>query len=483
MPPLTLSPRARRRLALYLATLMLFAGQPLLAQEAPGNEAAPPRTEITLPTNLPTPPVIAPGDPGQYVLEFNRSPVVGNRLRFSGIYDEQRLHFTSPRNWEAQSVKLLLRYRHSAALYATRSNLTVLVNGTSIGSLPLNQPMGEIGDAVIDVPTDLLQDHNELIVAALQNNSPTCTQDPYDPSLWTEVLPDSKLVFDYVPQAVTPDFSQFPYPLFDLLSLQPNRVAYLQPTTPNSPWLTATARLQTYLGRTAHYRPFDSRLVKTLADLEQEERLVVLGTPTQQPSLANLTLPFALENGQFVDAQGNPLPAEAGLLMWATAAVDDQDLGPGQRSPVLVVTGNGEAGVAQAVQYLIQPQDRQIATGHGVVVNQAGAVPSPSPRQWPGYLPENDSFLLTDLTTVTGEPLHDVTVRGSHSPALEIDFKALPDDRLLRGSKMRLSYSYGPQVNPLTSLIEVELDGVSIAGERLTEVKGANRRTLVQRQH
>ncbi|MGB7311462.1 MAG: cellulose biosynthesis cyclic di-GMP-binding regulatory protein BcsB [Nodosilinea sp.] len=467
----SLSPLSRRRLALYLTTLLLITGQPLLAQDAaPTAEKAPALAEIALPTKLPAAPVIAPGEPGQYVLEFNRSPVVGNRLRFSGIYNEQRLHFTRPRNWTAKSVKVLLRYRHSAALYATRSNLTVMINGTSIGSLPLNQPMGEIGDAVMEVPADLLQDDNELVLAALQNNSPTCTQDPFDPSLWTEVLPDSKLVFDYQPQAVTPDFSQFPYPLFDTLSLRPNRIAYLQPTQADSPWLTATARLQTYLGRTAHYRPLDTRLVKALADLEAEERLVIVGTPAQQPALADLTLPFGLKDGKFVDGEGKPVPDESGLLMWATAADDS--------SPVLVITGNGEAGVAEAVQYLVQPQDQQIATGHGVVVNQAGELPSLPPRQWPGYLPEEDDFLLTDLTDLNRQPLDEMTVRGSHSPAMEIGFKALPDDRLLRGSKMRLSYSYGPQINPLTSMVDVELDGVSIKGERLTEVKGANRRTL-----
>ncbi|MBD2233634.1 cellulose biosynthesis cyclic di-GMP-binding regulatory protein BcsB [Phormidium tenue] len=467
---LPLSPRTCRRLALYLTTLLLITGQPLLAQEAaPPTETAPALAEISLP-KLPAAPVIAPSKPGQYVLEFNRSPVVGNRLRFSGIYDEQRLHFTRPRNWQAESVKVLLRYRHSAALYATRSNLTVLINGTSIGSLPLNQPMGKIGDAVMDVPADLLQDDNELILAALQNNSPTCTQDPFDPSLWTEVLPDSKLVFNYAPQAVTPDFSQFPYPLFDTLSLQTNQIAYLQPTATNSPWLSATARLQTYLGRTAHYRPLDTRLVNGVEALEADERLVVLGTPAQQPGLADLTLPFALKDGKFVDSAGKPLPDDAGLLMWSTAANDF--------SPVLVITGNGEAGVAKAVQYLVQPHHQQIATGHGVVVNQAGDVPAPPIRQWPGYLPEENDFLLTDLTSPTRQPLDEMTVRGSHAPAMEIGFKALPDDRLLRGSKMRLSYSYGPQVNPLTSMVDVELDGVSITGERLTEVKGANRRTL-----
>ncbi|MGB5971701.1 MAG: cellulose biosynthesis cyclic di-GMP-binding regulatory protein BcsB, partial [Nodosilinea sp.] len=467
--PFPLSLRACRRLALYLTTLLLVTGQPLLAQETASPADAPALAEITLPTDLPAAPVIAPGKPGQYVLEFNRSPVVGNRLRFSGIYDEQRLHFTRPRNWKPKSVKVLLRYRHSAALYATRSNLTVLVNGSSIGSLPLNQPMGEIGDAVLEVPADLIRDDNELRLAALQNNSPTCTQDPYDPSLWTEVLPDSKLVFDYTPQAITPDFSQFPYPLFDTLSLETNRVAYLQPAETDSAWLTDTAKLQTYLGRTAQYRPLDTRLVKALDDLDTEERLVILGTPAQQPALAELTLPFTLKAGKFVDDAGKPLPEASGLLMWATAADDS--------SPVLVVTGNDEAGVAKAVRYLVQPQQK-IATGHGIVVNEAEELPSPPPRQWPGYLPEDDNFLLTDLTTPTGQPLDEMTVRGSQAPAMEIGFKALPDDRLLRGSKMRLSYSYGPQINPLTSLVDVELDGVSIAGERLTEVAGAKRRTL-----
>lgn len=466
------SPRTRRRLALYLTTLLLITGQPLWAQtEAPDLEAPPAQsTEIVLPNDLPDAPTIAPGEAGQYVLEFNRSPVVGNRLRFNGIYDEQRLHFTRPRSWTPESVNLLLRYRHSAALYATRSNLTVLVNGTSIGSVPLNLPMGEVGDMVFEVPPDLLQDHNELVVAALQNNSPTCTQDPFDPSLWTEVLPDSKLVFNFQPQAITPDFSQFPYPLFDSLSLQANQVAYLQPTNPDSAWLTAMGRLQTYLGRTAHYRPLDSRLVESLDTPTPQERLVVLGTPSQQPQLADLDLPFALVNDQFVDGQGLPLAEDAGLLLWATAN-DDQ-------TPVLVVTGNGEAGVAKAAQYLVQPQDQQIATGHALVVQQVTELPSPPPRQWPGYLPEADNFLLQDLTTPSQQPIGDMTVRGSHSPALEIDFKALPDDRLERGSQMQLVYSYGPQVNPLTSLVDVELDGVSLQGERLTSVQGANRKTM-----
>jgi len=456
--------------------------QPLLAQESPTPETTPEATasdappgqfaNVTLPEDLPEAPVIQPGDSGQYVLEFNRSPVVGNRLRFSGIYDEKRLQFTRPRHWNTDSVQVLLRYRHSAALYATRSNLTVLINGTSIGSVPLNQPQGEIGDAIFEVPNDLLQDYNELLITALQNNSPTCTQDPYDPSLWTEVMPDSKLVFDFTPQAVSPDFGQFPYPLVDMLSLQANRIAYLQPEdTADGDWLTATARLQSFLGRTVHYRPLDNRLVDSLEAVEPDERLVIVGTPAQQPILAELDLPFALEGDAWVDGSGSPLAPESGLLMWTTS--EDG------RSPILVVSANGPEGLTKAAQYLVQPQDQQIATGHALVVNQVAALPSPSPRHWPGYLPEEPEFQLKDLHAPHQPPLEDLTVRGSHAPALTVDFKALPDDQFLDGAKMKLVYSYGPQINPLTSLVDVELDGVSIQGERLTSVEGADRKIMM----
>ena len=130
---------------------------------------------------------VKPLSPGQYILEFNRSPVVGYRLRLNGIYDEARIQFTRPRNWQTLSVKMMVRYRHSPALYATRSNLTLLVNGNTIGSVPLNKKKDDIGTAVFEIPTRLIENNKEIVIAALQNNSPTCTQDFFNPSLRTEV--------------------------------------------------------------------------------------------------------------------------------------------------------------------------------------------------------------------------------------------------------------------------------------------------------
>lgn len=438
---------------------------------APAQSESPSLAEtVALPPAEGEPPVIKADPAGQYVLEFNRSPVVQDRLRFEGIYDEARLWFTRPQNWEPKSVRVLLRYRHSAALYATRSNMTVLVNGTSIGSVPLNRKQGELGEAVFEIPARLIRDQNELVVAALQNNSPTCTQDPYDPSLWSEVLPDSKLVFDFQPQPVPLSFQKYPYPLVDVLSLEPNRVTYLKPTEVEETWLTAASRLQTSLGRVLEYRPLDTQLAENLEQVTADDSLVIIGTPAAQPTLADLDLPLTLKDQQLLDGEGKPLAPDVGVLM-LTAALEDQ-------VPVLIATGNGPEGVAKATQFLVQRQDEAIATGQAILVNQLAAAPSPEPRDWPDYLPAEDIFQLQELKTVNNQTFEDVTVWGSQAPALEFDFRARPDDQFLPGSTMNLTYSYGPQINPLTSQVEVTVDGVAVGGERLRSEDGGQRETI-----
>lgn len=419
----------------------------------------------------PLPPQVGPlqsSDSGEYILEFNRSPIVGSRLQLRSIYDEARLRFTRPRNWETETAQIMLRFRHSPALYATRSNLSVLINGVSVGTVPLNNREGEIGTAIYDIPVHLLQDYNEVVVAALQNNSPTCTQDPFDPSLWTEVLPDSKLVFKFTPQPVALDFNQYPYPIFDELSLDPNRIAYLLPREMDDAWLTAVGRLQTSFGRFARYRPLEARLVESPDELEFDEKLIVIGSPEQYGDLSTVQLPLPLSS-PLQDEQGQTIGAETGVLMLGNG---------GQGQAVLVASGNGNGAVSKAVQLLLQGQDREIATGQTVLVETLEELASPQPRDWPGYLPDRDRFQLQELTDFLERPYSDITVRGAEAPTIEYDLRALPDDHFLPGNEVALRYSYGPQMNPLTSLLEVRLDGLPLGGKKLDSIAGDRNKLL-----
>ncbi|GAB4139211.1 MAG: cellulose biosynthesis cyclic di-GMP-binding regulatory protein BcsB [Cyanobacteria bacterium J069] len=409
------------------------------------------------------PPTAQPEPTYQHVIKFNRSPVVGNRLRLEGVYPTARLGFNRPRQWDVKSSKLVLRFQHSPSLLSDRSSLTVRVNDTSVGSVPLNRPKSQIGQVVFDVPSSLIQDYNEVSILAEQQTSEDCTV-ATDPTLWTEILPDSEIILDYALQSVPLDFSRYPFPFIDNLSLDPNQITYLRPRTYSETWLNAAAIFQAEAGRLVDFRPLNTRLIDSLDNLQWNDRIVILGTPTEQPALSELSLPFPLRNGQLLDGNNTPLPGEVGVLMLTT--LKENGL------PVLVATGNSAVGVQKAVQFLVQTQEAQIGTGQVLTVTNLADAPSPAPREWPGYLPTRNSFTLRDLTTAGGQNFEDITVHGTNSPPIQIPFRALPDDRFSRGSRMKLDYSYSAQVDPRTSTVEVRLDDVTIGSKRLNAAKG-----------
>lgn len=433
------------------------AQRPATRPAAPNPAATPTREEA------PSTPTPAAQPDYQYVLEFNRSPVVGNRLRMEGVYPEARIGFNRPRSWQTKTAKLILRFQHSPSLLADRSSLVVRVNDTSIGSIPLNRPKSQIGQVVFNIPPNLIQDYNDVSILAEQQTSESCTI-PTDPTLWTEILPDSKIVLDYQPQAVPLDFSRYPYPLIDQLSLDPNQLTYLRPSTYSEAWLNAAALFQADAGRTVDFRPLNTRLAANLDNLKWNDRLVAIGTPAEQPLLSELSLPFPIKNGQILDGNNVPLPPDVGVLMLTTV----EDGG----NPVLVATGNSGEGVLKAVQFLVQTQDAQIGTGQAITVTSLTEAAALAPRSWPGYLPTDNRFQLRELTMDNRQPFEDVTVRGTNAPVIQIPFQSLPDDRFSRGSSMNLQYSYSSQVDPRTSTVEVRLDDVTIGSKRLTSSNG-----------
>ncbi len=406
----------------------------------------------------------------KYILEFNRSPIVGNRMRLRGVYSEGRLGFTRPRGWNVGNVKAQIRFQHSPALYANRSNLTVLVNDTAVGSIPLNRKQSQVGNVLINIPKNLLQEYNELKIVAQQNNTEACS-DPSDPTLWTEILPDSKLIFNYNRKAIPLNFSNYPYPFFDNLNLETNRIVYLKPQNTSQSWLEGAARLQASLGRQADFRPIETDLISDIGDVSTNERLVIIGTPSEQPALADLKLPRKIAGSQILDSNQNPISEDTGVLILTTTKKG--------KVPVLVATGNGPKGVAKAARLLAQPSSQRMGTGQVVLVNKLEELSTPGKREWPRYLPESSNFQLSDIKTqFNGDAFRDISVRGSAAPPIDIDFRALPDDRFVRGSSMNLVYSYGPQMNPRTSAVEVLLDGVFIGGARLNSDQGAIRKNL-----
>jgi cellulose synthase operon protein B len=403
----------------------------------------------------------------QHVWEFNRSPEVGNRLRLEGVYPEGRVEFTRPRGWDVRSAQVQLRLQHSPSLLPDRSNITVRINDTSVGSVPLGSGQGP-NDVSFNIPANLLQDKNDLSILAEQQTSDTCSN-PADPTLWTEILPDSKVILNFRPKPIALGFSRYPYPFLDNLSLETNQISYVRPKAYTPEWLTAASRFETSMGRRLGEVPLNTKLVSGLGDVKGGDRVVIIGTPAEQPSLAQLPLPFTLQGGKFVDAAKAVIPDDVGIVMMA--------LTKDSRVPTLVATGNSTAGVTKAVQFLVQAKDTELGTGQALTVNALTEVPPPAPRNWPGFMPVENNFQLSALRTTSGNPIEDTTVRGTSAPPVHIAFRALPDDRFLDGSAMTLRYSYSPQMDNRTSAVEVRIDNVTVASKRLSS-NGGERETF-----
>jgi hypothetical protein len=409
------------------------------------------------------------GAMSQYVLQFNRSPAIGNRFRLQGTYAEARVGFTRPKNWNVKSAKAVIRFQHSPAIVADKSNLIVRVNDTGIGSVPMNLKNAQIGEAIVNIPANLVQDYNEITLVAQQTNSATCAN-PDDKALWSEVLPDSKVVLDYQPQSLALDFSRYPFPFFDNLALDATHLSYLLPAQINESWLTATGRFHTHFGRLADFRSLKTNLVKDTKKFEWNDRLVIIGTPQDQPTLKSLKLPLNIANNQILDGSKAALPENVGVLMLTT-------LNNGS-VPVVIASGNGAEGVAKAVQFLVQPGSSQIGSGQVILVRDVAEVATPNPHSWERHLPLQDSFQLSALKGLDNKPFKDVTVRGTSAPPVQFQFRALPDDRMLRGSSMNLKYSYSAQVNPRKSSLSVRIDGVTIGSKQLASESGATNEML-----
>lgn len=436
------------------------------AQTPPVAFAPAPDSPPAKKTNAPAPAKSVAADI-EYVWEFNRSPDVQNRLRLEGVYPEVRLGFTRARNWDIQSAKAIIKFRQSASLLPKKSNLTLRINDTSVGTVPLNRTNGQIGQIAFNIPPNLIQPQNEIAILAEQQTSENCTN-PNTPTLWTEILPTSKLVFTYQPKPVALDLSRYPYPIVDEFNPDPNQIAYLRPKTLAADWLTAMTRFQVQLGRLLDYRPVQARVIDDITQLKPTERLVVLGTPDSQPLLKDLQLPFVLKQERFLDGKQKPLPGDIGVVMLTTLKNE-------ANTPVLVATGNASSGMSKAVQFLVQTQDRQLGTGQALIVNNLEEATPPHPRDWVGYLPNTDRFKLSDLAIDQQQFFVDTTVRGSKAAAVKVPFRTLPGDRVLRGSAVTLHYSYGPQINPRTSTVEIALDDITLGAERLSSSNGGDR--------
>jgi hypothetical protein len=376
--------------------------------------------------------------------------------------------FTLPKTWKVSGKTAVeVSFQHAMQLLPERSWLQVILNDHVIKHVALTHENVNNTKMLVPLPVALLQDNNTLAFRVQQHYTNHC-EDPLDKSLWTQILPATRLLFDYQLTAPKVDLAQYPYPIIDPLTYSPARVHYVVAPDSPTPVLEALALVNAHLAQEAGGKhEMFTRLTARDAANADDEHLLYIGTAEQLAALqgwhAALGGDLILQGGRWkTRSTGQDLADDQGVLLFRQA-------GGSLKHTVLVVSGNSEKGVLQAARYLSsRPRGESLK---GVAIAMSGGWNPIDARsiKVPRYL-ETESRSFQELEFPTEE------VHKINAPPIVYKIPIVSDFSHSRDGKLwlDLSYSYGPGLNPTFSSLELRMNDKSIGNIPLLNPEGEN---------
>lgn len=378
------------------------------------------------------------------------------------VSSQYEMTFTKPKTWQVSSGNIHVEFQHSHELLPHRSWLQVIVNDKVVKHIPLTKENATGTSLDIPMPVGLLKDFNTLNFRVEQHYADIC-EDPLDKSLWTQVLPATRLTFNYTPVAPQADLNLYPYPVVDLLTYSPAKVHYVTGNSPNTQTVEAVALLNAHLGQAAQDKVLQSRITFNSTQGPDDEHVVLVGTPASLNALGSVPMgggDILLQGGQWVSRQtGQALPPDQGVLLFQVA--------PGSvQHTVLVVSGNSDAAVLKAAKYLtMQPKAAQL-NGPAVAVPEGWNPPGNRTSKVPRYI-DTQTRTFRQL----GFPIQEV--HKINAPPITYHVPVVSDFRKSNGKLwLDIVYSYSPDLNPEYSSLELRMNDRSIANIPLTNPQG-----------
>jgi hypothetical protein len=382
--------------------------------------------------------------------------------RLKTVRTQRDYPFTRPKGWlVSPTSSIRLSFQHGSNLLPERSSLNVLVNNRILKSIPLGKNNITPTTLNIPVPPELLKDDNILSYQVDQHYTYKC-EDPFSDELWTEVLPDSALTLNYSWDQVHPDLAQYPFPLLDVLNnYMPTTMTYVLPSSPSDEALEAFGVIAAHLGQQAKWRDLKPS-IGDAGSLQSGENLILVGSPSENDAIASLDggLDLPLSGGKFTDKSGTTLPDDYGVLQLIPNPYN-------RTRSILIVSGNGPAGVKKAAHVLAQGSLNKILVGRSAIIKDYQKGSDYPFRAWDGFiLQSGDNFDNLGLKTQTA--------RGITALPIFYQLKLMPDISLPGKQKVKLHtvYSYASQLDVTQSKLEVLLNGKAIKSVPLDDKNG-----------
>jgi cellulose synthase (UDP-forming) len=384
----------------------------------------------------------ADGPPSPGFEEVRDFRLLGERqpMVLRGTDVQAALNFSLPLAKVATEARLGLNYQLSPLLDASKSELQVVLNGSFIGSVPLERGgagADAFSHAELAVPAELLIAQNTLTFRLKGQCAGACSSNDGEIRTIIDLSSSLRMSGEVIPWPN--ELSLLPAPFFDPNLQQPVDLAFVLPADADARILKAAGLVASYFGALADHRGLRFPVSRD----GWPKGNVVVFVMDGSPSLSALKL--EVPAGPVVALRDNPADASG---------------------KVLVLGGMDSRQVLQAAESFA----RGLAANKGDVFLAEG-VPS-APLRKPYDAPR---WLRSGQLTRVGDSTLDEQLRVEGNGVVRWYFRLPPDLYFgqREGVPLRLHYRYAPLSSDSRAEVRIKINGVDVALRRISGGKQA----------
>lgn len=314
--------------------------------------------------------------------------------------------FTLPGDQVVTSAQLRLDVKVTPEMAARNATLELMLNGQSLGSVPLGAEEDDISHYQLDVPGQLMVSSNNLSFRINDGDAQQCMRDLTN-RYGVTILPESRFSWEGQQLDVGDDLSHFPRPFFDNMQMTPASISISFPEKMSSEEISAAALVSSWFGIQTDYRGI---AFNALRNKLPEKHGIVIGHPGEQ--VGELTLPQTSKPLlRIVDNPNNTV------------------------YKLLLIVGSDDSALRAAAWRLTRGD---FATQSGSLEVAAQTIPLSKPYDAPRWITTDRPVKISELLRKD----QSMTVSGVWHEPLRVAFRAAPDLYLWDGESIPLQISY-----------------------------------------
>ncbi|MFM7468877.1 MAG: cellulose biosynthesis cyclic di-GMP-binding regulatory protein BcsB [Vampirovibrionales bacterium] len=395
----------------------------------------------------------------QESVSMKRLGIVEETIYLPTVSSKRDVNFYVPKNANLTGAShVSVTFQHAYTLDPSRSWLQVMINDQVIHQVALGPNNTNSTTVKVPLPIGRLKAKNKLTFRVRQHYKAKC-EDPTDASLWTQILPSTRLVLDYQPVVAPLDLARYPFPVVDTFSYLPAKVQFILPNAPQDAHLEAMGILNAHLAMKA---PKEPKIVSAAS----------LGMQGMKyPSGDMMVIGTASEVSGLLSSLGVSQPSQLSGSQWSGINTGEGVIWVGHNPKnsahvVLVVSGNDANGVIKAAKMLSKaPRDMGLKGQFVTTSAMVGGLDT---------APEaNKLYIGTESRTLSDLGFQTTAVYKLHAPPVYWDVPVVRDFNTGNGKLfLNLVYSYSMMLNPKYSSIELKVNDRSVANVPLQQPYG-----------